>query len=52
MVQADKTIESIYSDKGLYLILMQGLPKAYRGTVDSLRTNTTITIEDKIKILR
>jgi hypothetical protein len=52
MVQADKSMESTYNDKGLYLILTQGLPKAYRGTVDGLRTNTMITVEDKIMILR
>jgi hypothetical protein len=52
MVQADKSMESTYYDKGLYLILTQGLPKAYRGTVDGLRTNTTISIDDKIMILR
>jgi uncharacterized protein with WD repeat len=52
MVQAAKSMKSTYSDKRLYLILTQQLPKADRRLVDSLNTNSTITIEDKIKILR
>jgi hypothetical protein len=52
MVQAGKSMESTYRDKGLSLILTQGLPKVYRRAVDGLKTNTSISIKDKIMILR
>jgi hypothetical protein len=52
IVQVDKSMEVIYSDKRLHLILIFGLSKAHRGTVDGLRTNITIIIKDKIMILR
>jgi hypothetical protein len=52
MVQADKSMESTYNDKGLYLILTQGLLKVYRRIVDGWRTKTMITIEEEIMILR
>jgi hypothetical protein len=52
MVQTDKSIELTDSDKGLYLSLIQRLFKVYRRIMNSFKTNTTITIEDKIMILR
>jgi hypothetical protein len=45
-------MECRYSDKALYLNLTPGLSKTYKGTVDGLRTNTTISTADKNMILR
>jgi hypothetical protein len=49
---ADQAAKSAYQETALFLILTRSLPVDYRGVIDTLDIEVSLTIEDKIKYLQ
>jgi hypothetical protein len=47
---ADQAAKSAYQDTALFLILTRSLPVDYKGVIDTLDIQVSVTIEDKLNI--
>lgn len=51
VINADSDLQNTYKDKVLLNILLGALPEAYEGTIDGLRVQKSLSVDDKIKFL-
>jgi hypothetical protein len=51
LVNANPEMKGTYSDKALLLILIRSLPVSYRSTVRTLNIQSTLAVDDKLKLL-
>ena len=51
MESGDPSLKGTYPDKTLLYILTQKLPKLYTSILDGFRTNQSLSIDKKLKIL-
>ncbi|KAI1005001.1 hypothetical protein K3495_g3214 [Podosphaera aphanis] len=51
LVSADISLQNMYPDSALFLVLTQTLPSEYKATKDGLRLHKNMSIEDKLREL-
>jgi hypothetical protein len=51
LIAANPIMKSAYPDEALFLILTKKLPSTYKATTDGFRLQTSMPVEDKLRIL-